>query len=102
MKWFGIRSMRRLSVLMHRDLSSVLSSVAAAFEEVYANMDALNEKIGGTAYLSGAETICVPGAACAYADETAGMPDQAVRMDGETAVISGTSGNGQPEAQAWT
>ena len=60
MEWFSGKNLRRLSSLIHGDMTAFLSSVADTFQEVYDNMDALDEKITGVTYSSETETVVIP------------------------------------------
>lgn len=51
------------------------------------------EQSYGFSYLSETQTITVPVAAGAYADETIGIVDIAAQLDGETLVISNATKN---------
>ena len=44
--------------------------MVSTFNEVYANMEELDEKIGGVSYLADGESIVIPAAIASYADET--------------------------------
>ncbi len=60
MEWFSGKNLRRLISLIHGDMTAFLSSVADTFQEVYDNMDALDEKITGVTYSSETETVVIP------------------------------------------
>ena len=60
MEWFSGKNLRRLISLIHGDMTAFLSSVADTFQEVYDNMDALDEKITGVTYSSETETVVTP------------------------------------------
>lgn len=70
MKWFSGKNLQRLISLIHGDITGFLSSVAETFEEVYGNMDALDEKITGVTYSSETETIVIPESIGSYDNGT--------------------------------
>lgn len=70
MKWFSGKNLQRLISLIHSDLTVFLSSIEQTFQEVYVNMDALDEKISGVTYSSETETIVIPESIGSYDGQT--------------------------------
>ncbi len=60
MKIFNKANLQRLISDIQGDMSSFSSSTVCTFEEVYNNLEALDEKIGGIKYSSETETITFP------------------------------------------
>lgn len=70
MEWFSRKNLQRLISLARGDMAAFLSSVARTFQEVYENMDALDEKITGVTYSSETETVVIPESIGSYDNET--------------------------------
>lgn len=70
MEWFSGKNLQRLISLVQGDMTAFLSSVTQTFQEVYGNMDALDEKITGVTYLSETETVVIPESIGSYDSET--------------------------------
>ncbi|MBQ7655604.1 MAG: hypothetical protein IJS41_03750 [Clostridia bacterium] len=51
-------------------MSSFSSSAVCTFEEVYRNIDTLDERIGGVTYSSETETVAIPNSIGTYDNET--------------------------------
>lgn len=63
-------NLERLIDNIQGDMSGFSSSAVCTFEEVYNNMDALDEKITGVTYSSTTETVNIPNSIGTYHDET--------------------------------
>lgn len=70
MEWFSGKNLQRLISLVQGDMTAFLSSVTQTFQEVYGNMDALDEKITGVTYSSETETVVIPESIGSYDSET--------------------------------
>lgn len=70
MDWLSGKNLQRLISLIHSDLTVFLSSIEQTFQEVYVNMDALDEKISGVTYSSETETIVIPESIGSYDGQT--------------------------------
>lgn len=70
MKWFSGKNLQRLISLVQGDMTAFLSSVTQTFQEVYDNMDTLDEKIIGVTYSSETETVVIPESIGSYDNGT--------------------------------
>lgn len=70
MEWFSGKNLQHLISLVQGDMTKFLSSVERTFQEVYDNMDALDEKITGVTYSSETETVVIPESIGSYDNET--------------------------------
>ncbi len=70
MRNLSYRNLQRMCSNIQGDMSQVASSAVCTFEEVYKNLDTLDEKIQGVTYSAASETITIPESIGSYANET--------------------------------
>ena len=70
MKHLTKANLERLVSCIQGDMSSFSSSAVCTFEEVYRNIDTLDERIGGVTYSSETETVAIPNSIGTYDNET--------------------------------
>ncbi len=63
-------NLQRLMNRIRGDMSAVAAGSVATFEEVYKNMEALDERIEGVSYSAVTETITIPTSIGSFANET--------------------------------
>ncbi len=70
MQQLSEKNLRRAFSNIRTGITELATNVMSTFNEVYANMEELDEKIGGVSYLADGESIVIPAAIASYADET--------------------------------
>lgn len=70
MKRLSRKNLERLIDDIQGDMSGFSSTAVCTFEEVYNNIDTLDEKIKGVTYSSETETVNIPNSIGTYNDET--------------------------------
>lgn len=67
---FSRKSLQHLANAVNGNMAAFSSAVAETFKEVYENMEAIDEKVGGCSYSPESETLVVPSMMGSVADET--------------------------------
>lgn len=70
MQQLSEKNLRRTFSNIRAGITELATNVVSTFNEVYANMEELDEKIGRVSYLADGESIVIPAAIASYADET--------------------------------
>ncbi len=70
MQHLSEKNLRRTLSNIRASITALSSDIVRTFNEVYANMDELDDKIGGVSYSADDESIVIPAAIASYADET--------------------------------
>ncbi len=70
MHYFGRKSLAHLASAVNGNMAAFSSAVTETFSEVYENMTAINEKVGGCTYQQASEMLVVPALMGSVTDET--------------------------------
>lgn len=70
MKHLSQQNLERLIADIQGDMSGFSTSAVCTFEEVYRNLETLDERIQGLTYDQPTETVTIPKSIGTYSDET--------------------------------
>jgi len=70
MDYFSRQSLAHLANAVNGNMANFSAAVSETFNEVYENMTAIDEKVGGCSYSAASETLTVPSLMGRAANET--------------------------------
>lgn len=69
-KWLSHGNLKQFANHHNETLAALSSAVQSTFDEVYENLEAIDDKVGGFSYSEADETLTVPAENGTVADET--------------------------------
>ena len=69
-KWLNQANLKQFANIHNQDIAALSSAVQSTFDEVYENLEAIDNKVGGFSYSETEETLTVPAENGTVADET--------------------------------